>query len=66
MIPLRDNIPSRSTPVVNYAVIAACALVFLLQLSGENSGKASLIEQPMNEQPLIEQLRSSVHDEPCL
>ena len=45
MIPLRDNIPSRSTPVVNYAVIAACALVFLLQLSGENSGKASLIEQ---------------------
>ncbi len=33
MIPLRDNIPSRTTPVVNYALIAACALVFLLQLS---------------------------------
>ena len=33
MIPLRDNIPSRTTPFVNYAVIAACTFVFLTQLS---------------------------------
>lgn len=32
MIPLRDNIPSRTTPIVNYALIAACSLVFALQL----------------------------------
>lgn len=32
MIPLKDNIPSRTTPVVNYALIAACIGVFVLQL----------------------------------
>lgn len=35
MIPLRDNIPSERTPVVNYLIIATCVLVFLWQLSGE-------------------------------
>lgn len=44
MIPLRDNIPSRSVPWVNYLLIAACTLVFLLQLSvGED--ETSLIER---------------------
>ncbi|TWU47075.1 rhomboid family intramembrane serine protease [Rubripirellula reticaptiva] len=33
MIPLRDNIPSRTTPIVNYAIIAICALAFITQLS---------------------------------
>jgi membrane associated rhomboid family serine protease len=33
MIPLRDNIPSRTTPFVNYAMIAICAIVFLLQVA---------------------------------
>lgn len=33
MIPLRDNIPSRRTPVVNYALIGISTIVFLLQLS---------------------------------
>jgi len=38
MIPLRDNIPSRSVPFVNFAMIAICAIVFFAQLSGgENS-----------------------------
>ncbi|MBW3540132.1 MAG: rhomboid family intramembrane serine protease [Planctomycetes bacterium] len=32
MIPLRDNIPARHTPLVNYAIIALCAVAFLLQL----------------------------------
>jgi membrane associated rhomboid family serine protease len=31
MIPLRDNIPSRTVPVVNYVMIAVCVAVFLLQ-----------------------------------
>jgi membrane associated rhomboid family serine protease len=43
MIPLRDNIPSRSAPVVNYAMIAICALVFFAQLSGGE--QSTLVEQ---------------------
>ncbi len=37
MIPLRDNIPSRTTPFVNYAIIVTCTLAFLAQL-GEPAG----------------------------
>ncbi len=33
VIPLKDNIPSRSTPVVNYGVLVLCGVVFLLQLA---------------------------------
>ncbi|MCB9872149.1 MAG: rhomboid family intramembrane serine protease [Planctomycetes bacterium] len=33
MIPLRDNIPSRTTPYVNYAILALTGVVFLLQQS---------------------------------
>jgi membrane associated rhomboid family serine protease len=33
MIPIRDANPSSGTPVVNYAIIAACTLVFLFELS---------------------------------
>jgi membrane associated rhomboid family serine protease len=32
MIPLRDDNPTRSTPVVNVALIALCAIVFFWQL----------------------------------
>ncbi|NIL98739.1 MAG: rhomboid family intramembrane serine protease [Planctomycetales bacterium] len=31
MIPIRDNIPPRTTPLVNYTLIAVCGLVFLAQ-----------------------------------
>lgn len=31
MIPLRDDIPSRTTPIVNYVLIAICSLAFLAQ-----------------------------------
>ena len=34
MIPLKDDIPPRRTPGVNYVLIAACSFVFFLQLSG--------------------------------
>ena len=44
MIPLRDNIPSRTTPFVNYLMIAACAWVFVQQLN-EQPGQPSLVEQ---------------------
>ena len=44
MIPLRDNIPSRTIPFVNYLLIAISALVFFAQLT-EAQGDASLIEQ---------------------
>lgn len=33
MIPLRDDNPTRTTPFVNYALIASCVAVFLWQLS---------------------------------
>ena len=33
MIPLKDDNPTRTTPFVNYALIAACVLVFLWQVS---------------------------------
>lgn len=33
MIPLRDNIPSHTTPVVNFALIGVNVLVFLFELS---------------------------------
>jgi membrane associated rhomboid family serine protease len=32
MIPLRDSIPSRSTPYVSYAIIGACVIIQALQL----------------------------------
>lgn len=38
MIPLRDNIPSRTTPVVTYAIIAICAVAFLVQISSADKG----------------------------
>ena len=44
MIPLRDNIPSRTTPFVNYAFIGVCTLVFLSQLGGPQ-GQGSLVER---------------------
>jgi membrane associated rhomboid family serine protease len=43
MIPLRDNIPYRTFPVVNYAVIAVCTAVFLLQLGDEPGDDVSLV-----------------------
>ena len=44
MIPLYDSVPTRSRPVVNYAILAITSAVFLLQLL-EGSGGSSLIER---------------------
>lgn len=44
MIPIRDNIPSRTTPYVNYAMLAVCTLVFFVQLS-ERRREGGLVER---------------------
>ena len=38
MLPLKDNIPSRTTPVVNYVLIGLCILAFLVQISDPDGG----------------------------
>ncbi len=43
MIPLRDNVPSRTVPVVNYLLIGICGVVFLFQLM-EPENQSSLVE----------------------
>ncbi len=44
MIPLRDSIPSRTTPIVNYIVIAICTIVFVSQLAQSNQS-LGLVEE---------------------
>lgn len=43
MIPLRDTIPTRGFPLVNYILIGACSVAFLLQVREEPGG--DLIEK---------------------
>jgi membrane associated rhomboid family serine protease len=44
VFPIRDNIPARTFPYVNYALIAVCGLVFLLQLRSDEAGQ-KIVEQ---------------------
>ncbi|WP_166824258.1 rhomboid family intramembrane serine protease [Thalassoroseus pseudoceratinae] len=44
MFPIRDDIPSRETPYVNYALIAACVVAFLMQISRPD-GEPTLVEE---------------------
>lgn len=39
MIPLHDNIPSRTTPFVNYAIIGITSVVFFIQLTTPEEAK---------------------------
>lgn len=39
MIPLRDSVPSRTTPLVNYLLIALCSLAFFAQVSSDDGGQ---------------------------
>jgi membrane associated rhomboid family serine protease len=41
MIPIRDRLPTRRFPVVNYLLIAANVVVFLLELSASSSARAA-------------------------
>jgi membrane associated rhomboid family serine protease len=45
MIPLKDNIPSRTTPFVNYVLIAVSTVGFLAQLATQSTGSDPLVEQ---------------------
>ena len=38
MLPLKDNIPSRTTPIVNYTLIGLCLLAFMVQVSDPDGG----------------------------
>ena len=38
MIPLRDDIPSRITPLVNYVIIAVCSIAFFAQITTGERG----------------------------
>jgi membrane associated rhomboid family serine protease len=44
MIPLRDKNRSLTTPVVNYALIGACAVVFLWQFLTGDGGEALIMQ----------------------
>lgn len=44
MIPLRDDIPTRTPPIVNYLIIAVCSVVFFAQLQ-DAPGEPSLVEK---------------------
>jgi len=44
MIPLRDDVPTRRTPWMNYGIIATTAVVFFIQLA-EREGQPSLAER---------------------
>ncbi len=43
MIPLRDRLPTRTTPVVNYVLLALNALAFLWQIASEEVGYTALV-----------------------
>jgi rhomboid family protein len=43
LIPLRDDNPTRSTPIVSYGIIGACVLVYLWQATlGPSAGQAAV------------------------
>lgn len=45
MLPLRDNVPSSSIPIVNYLMIAVCTVVFFLQLAEQSDREGMLVEK---------------------
>lgn len=47
MFPLRDDVPSQQAPLVNYSLIAACVVVFLLQMSAGDDGERIALQYGM-------------------
>ncbi len=45
MFPLRDNIPSRTVPLVNYTIMVLTTAVFFLQLADQRDGHAELVDR---------------------
>ena len=42
MIPLKDDNPTYSTPIITYSIIAICVMVFLLELSSPNYNNGAI------------------------
>lgn len=47
MFPLRDDVPTESTPFVNYLVIATCVVVFLAQAAASENGDGLIYQYGM-------------------
>jgi membrane associated rhomboid family serine protease len=47
MFPIRDDVPTRTLPVVNYAIIGICVVVFALQAGGPEGGQRMVFEYGM-------------------
>ncbi len=47
MFPLRDDVPTETTPFVNYLVIAACVVVFLAQAAASENGDGLIYQYGM-------------------
>jgi membrane associated rhomboid family serine protease len=52
MLPVRDHLPTRITPWVNYALIAANVAVFALEASGIDIGRWVLVPAHLRSDPL--------------
>ena len=42
MIPLKDDNPTNSTPIITYIIIGICVVVFLLEISSPNYSSGAL------------------------
>jgi membrane associated rhomboid family serine protease len=47
VFPIRDDIPSRRVPVVNYALIGTCVLVYVAQISSPDEGEGMIARYGM-------------------
>jgi membrane associated rhomboid family serine protease len=53
MLPLRDHLPTRTFPFVNYALIAANVVVFLLQLQGTVTSDFEFVPARLFTDPIV-------------
>jgi membrane associated rhomboid family serine protease len=53
MLPLRDHLPTRTFPFVNYALIAANVVVFFLQLGGTVTEDFAFVPKRLFEDPAV-------------
>jgi membrane associated rhomboid family serine protease len=52
MLPLRDHLPTRAPPVVNYALIAANVVVYALEAGGLDASRGALVPADLTAAPL--------------
>ena len=53
MLPLRDQLPTRTVPFINYAIIAANVVVFALELSGGIGTELELVPARLFSDPVV-------------